>query len=281
MDTHSFILENSSGEKIRADLRHRQDVRDAPVIVICHGFKGFKDWGFFPDIAARLAESGYAAITFNFSRCGVGADFSRFTEMEKFAENTISHELDDLQMLLDAIRGGRVGTHIVDPERIGLLGHSRGGAVALLTAAEHPDEIECLVTWATVSNLFRATPDEKKRWKEQGYWEFENKRTGQMMRVNRAFLDDLEANRQRFDLGQAVEKVEAPTLFIHGSEDTTIPPAESEMLHERCGAVSKRLAIIEKAGHTFGIQHPMQQSNTAYETVADLTESWFDNYLQI
>ncbi|RMD98153.1 MAG: alpha/beta hydrolase, partial [Calditrichaeota bacterium] len=70
MIRHSFVLENASGEVIHGDLWHRQDVRNAPVVLIMHGFKAFKDWGFFPDICARLTESGYVAINFNFSRNG-------------------------------------------------------------------------------------------------------------------------------------------------------------------------------------------------------------------
>ena len=39
-----------------------------------HGFKGFKDWGFFPHLADRLARAGLVAVSFNFSGSGVGPD---------------------------------------------------------------------------------------------------------------------------------------------------------------------------------------------------------------
>ena len=277
----SFALESATGEVIHGDLRYRQDVREAPAVLIMHGFKGFKDWGFFPDISARLAESGYVAVTFNFSKNGIGSDFRNFTELDKFAENTISQEIEDARRVLQAVKTGEIGKKAIDPERIGLLGHSRGGGIGILTAVDHPDDVLCLVTWATVAHFFRFTPEQIDQWRKQGYIEVENVRTKQMMRLNKTFLDDLEANRERFDLLKAVERLEVPSLFIHGSEDTTVPASESEQLYEHCGAVSKRLEIIEGASHTFGIQHPMAQSTNAYEIVADLTENWLDSYLQI
>ena len=67
----NISLTNENSEIIRTEIRYREDVRNAPGIVICHGFKGFKNWAFFPVIAESLAEAGYFALTFNFSRNGI------------------------------------------------------------------------------------------------------------------------------------------------------------------------------------------------------------------
>lgn len=40
-------------------------------LVICHGYKGFKDWGMFPYIAKELSEH-LDVVTFNFSHNGIG-----------------------------------------------------------------------------------------------------------------------------------------------------------------------------------------------------------------
>ncbi|MDQ7064091.1 MAG: alpha/beta fold hydrolase [candidate division KSB1 bacterium] len=277
----SFALPNHAGEVIHGDLRHRQDARQAPVVVILHGFKGFKDWGFFPEISLRLAESGYATVCFNFSRNGIGADPRKFTELDKFAENTISHELADASRVIEAIKNGDIGGKTIDRERIGVLGHSRGGGIAILLAEKFADDIQCLVTWASVASFFRFNEEHIKQWQEQGYIEVENVRTGQMMRMNKTFWDDLQQHKEEYDLLRAVANVEAPSLFIHGNEDTSIPHEESEKLYEASGAMSKRLEIIEGANHTFGIQHPMEQPSHHFEIVADLTENWLDSYLQI
>ncbi len=42
-----------------------------PAVVICHGFKGFMDWGFFPYLAELLADRGFVAIRFNLSGSGM------------------------------------------------------------------------------------------------------------------------------------------------------------------------------------------------------------------
>ncbi|WP_457566682.1 alpha/beta hydrolase family protein [Caldithrix abyssi] len=273
-------IRNASGEIIRFDLRYPEGTSDAPAIIILHGFKGFKDWGFFPDLATSLAFSDYVTITLNFSRNGIGSDGKNFTALEAFARNTISHELEDVQTLIDAIKGGRIDNHVINPEAIGLLGHSRGAAVALLSALENEEHIGAVVTWAAVGNLYRYSEEEISAWKAQGYKEVVNQRTGQVMRMNATYLEDLEKNKEKFDLYHRIEDLEAPTLFIHGSEDTTVSPEESEKLHERCGAYSKRLEIIEGANHTFGIKHPFEKSTEPYAIARDLTESWFDRHLK-
>ena len=271
---------NPAGEKIHFDLRYTEGTADAPVIIILHGFKGFKDWGFFPDLATSLAYSDYVTITLNFLRNGIGSDGKSFNNLEAFANNTISHELADVQTVIQAIKQGKIDNHAINPDAIGLIGHSRGGAVALLTALENEDDIGAVVTWAAVGNLYCYSEEQIKQWQQQGYIEVVNQRTGQVLRMNKSYLDDLEANKQKFDLYGRIEDLEIPTLFIHGSDDTTISPEESEMLHEKCGAYSKRLEIIEGSDHTFGIKHPFEKSTEAYAVARDLTESWFDRHLK-
>jgi len=150
----SFNLVNSSNEKIQGDIRYREGEKNTPAIIICHGFKGFKDWGFFPVLAERLADDGYVSITFNFSRNGIGADPNNFTELEQFAKNTYSHELSDLKNVVDAIASGEIGKNIINPEKIGLLGHSRGGGIALLYTAGD-ERIQCVTTWSAIARIER------------------------------------------------------------------------------------------------------------------------------
>ena len=191
----SFTLINKSNEYVRGDLRYRDDSRDVPAIIICHGFKGFKDWGFFPYLSEILADAGYATICFNFSRNGVGSDPFNFTELDKFADNNYSHELSDLDIVYQAIKDKKLGSGIIDTERIGLLGHSRGGGVAILYCLRNP-HISVLVTWSSIATVNRYEDTEISLWKKQGYIEIENKRTRQVMRLNRILIDDSDKNRK-------------------------------------------------------------------------------------
>lgn len=277
----SYTLQNKFNEDLLLDLRYDEGTRDAPTIIIMHGFKGFKDWGFFPNLASRMIDSGYATVCFNFTRNGIGSDLKTFTELDKFAENTYSHELADMEIILEAIKSGSIGKNIIDPEKLGLLGHSRGGAIAIMTAREHEDEFQALVTWASISNLYRYSDGQIKQWEKKGYIEIENARTNQMMRINKTFLNDLKKNKKRFNLLKAAEDIEIPSLFVHGDQDTSVPHSESEELLENCSAYSKRLELIEGADHTFGIKHPFNSDTAEYETACTLTEHWFDNNLML
>ncbi len=275
----TLTLNNAFNEPIRFDLRYAEGTTNAPVIILLHGFKGFKDWGFFPDLATSLVYSDYVTITLNFSKNGIGADGKTFTELENFAQNTISLELSDVETILQAIKKGQIDNHAINPEAIGLVGHSRGGAVALLTALEH-DDIGAVVTWAPVGDLYRFRDEQIKQWQTQGYIEVLNQRTGQIFKMNRTYWDDLQKNKEKFNLFERIQDLDVPALFIHGSEDETVPVEDSKQLYENCGAYSKRLEIIDGTDHTFGIKHPFEKATEPYNIAKDLTESWFDRHLK-
>jgi dienelactone hydrolase len=270
---------NVESEIIRAELYYRNAIKDAPVIIICHGFKGFKNWAFFPILAESLAQADYIALTFNFSRNGVGPDLHNFTELEKFEKNTYSHELKDLRCIIDAIATGNVGKGLIDPERIGLIGHSRGGGIALLHT-QNDSRIKSLVTWSAIATVERYSDEQIQIWKRQKYLEFENKRTGQMMRVGIDLYNDLRKNKNQLDIQQAAENIETPTLVIHGQEDESVPQEEAQLIYDHLASPSKELIIIEGGTHTFGARHPMESMPEELQTVFDLTESWFDRFLR-
>jgi dienelactone hydrolase len=239
-----------------------------PHVCLLHGFKGFMDWGFFPDMARRIAASGVAAVRFNVSGSGVGEDLGTFGDLEAFERNTLSRELEDIARVRAWIRGR--GAADLDADRNVWIGHSRGGGLALIHAAESQD-CRGVVTWAAVSTFDRFDEEAKGRCRNVGYLPILNARTGQEMRVGLAALEDLERNRRRFDLPAACRRVTAPVLLVHGEEDETVPAVESEILASALGPAIASLCRIRGAGHTFGIRHPMEASTEAWEAVADAT----------
>ncbi|HEX5872067.1 MAG TPA: hypothetical protein VFY65_16675, partial [Longimicrobium sp.] len=122
------------GPPVRGDVRVRQGHRADAAIVFCHGFKGFRRFGFLPNLARAAAQRGFAAVTVDFSRNGIGADGADdFSAMHLFAEHTHTRNLDEIRRVIDVLAGG---TLLDRPaRRIGLLGHSRGGGEAVLAAA--------------------------------------------------------------------------------------------------------------------------------------------------
>ena len=145
-----FVLERPDVPSLTGTVHRNEDTTRRPVVVLVHGFKGFKDWGFFPYLADRLAQAGHVAIRVNFSLNGIGDEPGEFTRLDLFEQNSISQEMDDLNFLLDVLHreelreAGRI-----DRYRLGLVGHSRGGAVSLLVAAQNTT-VSALATWSAV-----------------------------------------------------------------------------------------------------------------------------------
>jgi len=126
----SLTLPGRVGD-IDVDIRTPSERADGPAVVILHGFKGFKDWGMFPVFAERLARAGYRAVSFNASGSGVDSE-GRFTRLEAFRRNSFSAELADLLTVIKALKAGKLGGPV--PAAIGVVGHSRGGGIAILAA---------------------------------------------------------------------------------------------------------------------------------------------------
>lgn len=239
-----------------------------PHVILLHGFKGFMDWGFFPAIARRIAERGFAAVRYNASGCGVGEDSESFTETEAFAQNTLSREIEDLERVRAWIRGGNVPG--VDPDRASLVGHSRGGGLALIHAAERGDCC-CVVTWAAVATFDRFGEADKTLWRERGFLPILNARTGQELRLDVTALDDLEAHHDRFDVPSACRRLKVPVMIVHGTADESVPFEESHLLADAIDHPDRRVLEVAGAGHTFGIRHPMRNSTESFERVANAT----------
>ncbi len=251
------------GDVMRVDVRRpRGPVPSGPsVILMAHGFKGFKDWGFFPYVSERLAADGHVVVSFNFSLNGVGSDLLNFTDLESFGRNTLSREVDDASWMVDAALDG-VWTQGARPGSVGVLGHSRGGGVGIVVAARHGG-VSSLVTWAAVSTFLRWSDSHVEDWVTRGVTYITNARTGQEMPLNRSLWQDLNDNRERLDVTLAAARVRAPWLIVHGSEDPTVPVNEARRLHAASPGASLR--ILEGSGHAFDVEHPMTASSAVLE----------------
>jgi pimeloyl-ACP methyl ester carboxylesterase len=102
-------------------------------VVLCHGSKGSKDWGFFPRLADRLARAGFTTVTLTFP--------------DSEEEGSLLRDLEDLEAVIDGLTTGTLVSDLEAPAVIGLLGHSRGGVIATAAAAK-PRACQALVTWA-------------------------------------------------------------------------------------------------------------------------------------
>lgn len=250
-----------------------------PVILFLHGFKGFKDWGPFPDACEELTRAGFAVVSFNFSHSGIGASMDQYDHPELFATMTLSQDVRDVGSVIAALKEGDITTDkvILDAERIGLVGHSRGGHTAIVASAEFP-EVQCLVAWAPVADFSEFwTESMIADWREKGFTEVENTRTGRKMALGREGYDDLMTQSNRFTALKRIAELYIPTMLIAGKQDESVPVSHSERLFRLCPADSREIRLIPETGHTFGAAHPFENQDypVAFDEVLEFTENWF------
>lgn len=253
-------------------IRGEAYLAEAPIgsVIVCHGFKGFAHWAFFPYLARTLAQDGLNAITFDFSGSGIGPDRESFTQPEAFAHNTFSRELEDLELVEDYGRR-RKWIH----GKFGLFGHSRGGGMAILYAGAHSEDVSSLVTWAAISYPNRWSPEDVITWRKVGHTEITNSRTGQVMRLETDLLDDVELHgKTKVNIEAAAAKIKAPWLIIHGTGDETVPSSEAEHLHSLSKGTST-LRLIEGGNHGFSATHPLNEVAPVLEKVVLETAKFF------
>jgi dienelactone hydrolase len=275
----AFELANRRGEPLRGDLRTDGPPGPRPVVVVCHGFKGFKDWGFFPYVGERLAAAGFAAVSFNFSGSGIGPDLQNFTDLEGFAADTVSRQVEDLGCILDAVEAGEIAAGAADPSRLGLLGHSRGGGTALVRARDDR-RVRALVTWSAVATFVRWSERELDEWQRRGWMEFLNTRTQQQMRMNWSMVEDWRAHAARFDLLRAAAELRIPYLLVHGQEDLSVRVQEGQELFAAAPRAHSELFVVPRTGHTFGAVHPWEGPTPALEHAVERSLAWFQAHLR-
>lgn len=268
-------LPGSLGE-ILIDVRAGGRASTRPAVLVLHGFKGFKDWGMFPPLSQRLAQAGFIVVSPNLSGSGVD-DEGDFSLPERFGHNTFSAELEDVRRVIDALIAGQLG--VPTPSTLGLVGHSRGGGIAILQAARDP-RVRALVTWAAISSVERWPSAQRSSWRAAGKTDIQNARTGQVLPLYTDVLDDIEQNASALDIEAAGRRIRIPWLVIHGTEDESVRFAEAERLKAASARPDTRLLPIEGGGHTFGAVHPWRATTPELDTVFDATLAWLTTRLK-
>jgi uncharacterized protein len=265
----------SGGPPIRGDLRAVEGAIPSSAVVLCHGFKGFKDWAFFPVVAREIAARGHLAVSFNLSGSGVGDDGVDFSALDRFADQTHTRNLAEIATVLEALRAGELPAPAANS--VGLFGHSRGGGEAIIAAAEDA-RVDALVTWSAIATVERWSPTQVAAWEDGERVHIANARTGQQMPISPGYWDDVKANRERLDVTRAAARVACPWLIVHGEADESVALEEARVLH-RAAAGSADLLRIVDAGHTFGASHPFTGESEQLDAALQATVAWFDRHL--
>ncbi len=248
-------------------------------VIFVHGFKGFKDWGFWHYLETAFNSAGFNVLRFNFSHNGTDPHGVEFTRLDLFEENSFSLEKEELKEICSALKSGKFTDSV--PQNIFLLGHSRGGAMSILEISSSA-AITAAALWASVSNLNRYSERQLAEWVEKGYLEFLNNRTGQKMRAGKNLLDDIiNQDKKGLNLRLAVKKINSPVIIIHGEQDLTVKPSEAyEIYNNLPEGITSEIMMLPAMGHTFNAEHPFSGSNSGLDTAINETINFFKKYLK-
>jgi alpha-beta hydrolase superfamily lysophospholipase len=247
-------------------------------VVFSHGFKGFGRWGFYPYLAPHVAAAGLNAVTFDYSGSGIGADRETYTDPDAFARNTYTRELADLAAVVaEARQRGWIGA------RYGVFGHSRGGGDAILHTARSP-EVAALVTWAAIAHVLRWLPAQAEEWRNRGFTEVVNARTGDILRLNVTLLEECERLcESELNIERAASAITVPWLLVHGTADESVPVEDAHRLYAAAGdgnAPRLEFAILDGANHVFGGAHPLGEVKEVLRELVARTADFFATHLR-
>ena len=220
--------------------------RTAPCVITLHGLESSKDSGKWTLFAARLYAEGFACMRFNFRGCGSGAELSDGAFEDTSVTSRIADYRHALRFLADS--------GAVDMTRLGVIGSSFGGMVAIAAGDARVKAMVCLATPYTLPRITTAVAGD----------EHEELPSGRQLR--KGFYDDL----QRYQLLDAVKSA-PPLLILHGARDVLVPAEQARTIYE-AAPEPKRLEIIEDADHIFSRPEHVAQ-------VIELSVDWMKRYL--
>ncbi|GLW33869.1 alpha/beta fold hydrolase [Actinoplanes regularis] len=259
-----------------------------PAVLLAHGFGGTKDS--VRSDAESLAARGYAVLTWT------ARGFGRSTG--EIHLDSPDYEVKDAQRLLDWLaQRPEVRTDAAGDPRVGVVGGSYGGALALLLAGQdrRVDAIVPSITWNDLSRSFLPQAAEtgttgvfKKSW--AGLF-FGSSSGGDNPACGRFAADVCQAYLSMATTGvpdqatldplrksspaTVLDRIKAPTLLIQGAVDTLFPLSEADANAKGIAAAGTPVRVAWfTGGHDGGTGPGSDQDRVKY-----LTIQWLDHYL--
>ncbi len=256
MEEKVYIL-NPKNQKLAAVIHRPKADGKYPAVVLLHGFTGNKEEGHIKQLAVELADNGFVAIRFDASGYGE-------SEGDTEKDYRMTNYFSDTKSVYDYLRN----LPYVDPDRIGIFGHSLGGMLVVLFAAKHP-AIKAVVP---VSAPYHLETHYRLKgiwngWQEKGYREA--KSNGKTVRIPWAFLEDA----KRYNALVEVRKIKGPILFIVGTSDVNVLPKETQKLFEEANE-PKELFVVR------GMDHYYKNFEEKLVIVNEKVLKFFKKYLQ-
>jgi alpha-beta hydrolase superfamily lysophospholipase len=236
-ESHHASITNSKGLTL-ASIIHRPSERGLyPTVILLHGFTGYKEERHEVVLAEELAAQGFVAVRFDFS--GYGESGGTVKDDYRF-----SHHYEDVRSVCDYV----TGLDYVDSHRVGLWGHSLGGSMAVVFAADHPDLIKSVSIVGSPTMLQHAPWIEAilASWKASGFFYFKN---GDYPGANLPY--EYIADIDKFNILESARKLQQPLQVVLGYQDEAVDPRNTKEIYESAGSSEKELVQIKDMKHNY------------------------------
>lgn len=242
---HKIRIENQ-GEGVSSVL-HLPEYKNSPAVIICHGLFRNKDDKVLVELAETLCSKNIIVLRFDFRGCGASEGDS--------VNYCFDSEISDIHAAIQFLKKLKSFNG-----NMGIVGHSHGGASAIL-ASQNRDDIKAVVTIAPVASpKDRWSKREIKEVNEQGYVIYKGFKVGKKM-----WLSAVKHNPK-----SSVRNIKCPILFIVGSEDLQFIPDAKTLLQN--SKEPKKLVVVENGDHFFSKSKPRKVM------IKEIFE-WFGLYL--
>lgn len=251
------IYTGAEGKLASYDINYKANQK-RPLLVFCHGFNGFKDWGAFNLMSDFFVQNGFQFIKFNFSHNGTSPEHPMdFVDLEAFGNNNFEKELEDIDALLVNLKKESFAD-CLNFEKLFFIGHSKGGATALAYTLSHREISACATLAAVLDPVARYGKENDKLWKENGVKFILNGRTKQKMPLYHQLVENTKKIKAQLDLRNLLKSDKRKFIFIQGGKDEAVPVTEVNLVKNLPNCT---VSIIEDANHVFGASHPYTNSD--------------------
>lgn len=230
-----FQIKNKRGLNLAVVLELPSDVVKCPMVMLLHGFKGYKEEETYTDLAAKLVAKGIGAVSF---------DASGFGESEGTLEDDyrFSNYSEDAEIIYEWL----MTQDFFDRNNFGVCGQSMGGAQAILFSANHPHvKAVCSISPPDKVGTKDALGKVKDSWRAVGYLEEQSSKYGKM-KIPYSYLEDA----MKYDFVELVRDVASPILIVLGEKDSTVLPIQSEAIYTAAND-PKELMRLENMDHFY------------------------------
>lgn len=266
-DITSWELTNAQGLAILGDTYTPTFTPTAPTtslpkacVILLHGFMGYKNYGFIPVLAERLASRGVLVHTFNFACSGMSNETETFARPDLFEQDTWNGQVGDVRGVVGAVRSGELPGQGLP---LWLIGHSRGGETSILAAGRHnsadthPLGIAGVVAINAPADCNRLSDGALSQMLGQGYLEVRSGRTGQTLRLGRGWLDEQSKDPDGHNLERMAARIDGPLLVLQGDADDTVPISDAERIAAAAGTSP---VILEHGTHVLNVPNPATEA---------------------